>query len=178
MVNKKGSGIADPRSSDGVSLLISILVRFPLVGTVQFDSKQRRISLNFMLSHTLPPEELESCRQDIMACIKAYHFVTGKKPSHVDIRTQHPYDKFCLLTVERDLGSISKGEITLLSTVLDQKFHDHLILDDSEYIPDFVDDLEFPDDLIDNMFETVRAQKSARNLTALRENGRVLVFSK
>ena len=51
-------------------------------------------------------------------------------------------------------------------------------MDDSEFIPDFMDELDFPDELIDNMFETVRAQRAAKNLTALRENGRVLVFSK
>jgi hypothetical protein len=41
-----------------------------------------------------------------------------------------------------------------------------------------MDDPSFPDDFIDSMLENVRFQRSAKSLTALRENGRVLVFNK
>ena len=94
------------------------------------------------------------------------------------IKIQQPYDKFCVLSIVRDIATLSKGEITLLSTLLTEKFQECLILDGSEYIPDFIDDIDFSDELIDTMFEVVRAQRAAKNLTALRENGRVLVFSK
>jgi hypothetical protein len=178
MLGKNTSNTTDPRSSDGVSLLISILVRFPQIGTIQFDSKKRLLSLNFMLSQTVPSTDLDSFQKTIAANLKAYHYITGKKPSCVKIETKQPYDKFCMLSIVRDLASLSKGEITLISTLLAEKFHDCLILDDSEFVPDFVDELDFPDELIDSMFEVVRAQRAAKNLTALRENGRVLVFSK
>ncbi len=178
MLKKFTSNTTDPRTSDGVSLLISILVRFPQIGTVQFDSKHRLLSLNFMLSQTVSPQELDSFQNTISAHLKAYHFMTTKEPSCVKIEMKQPYEKFCMLSITRDLASLSKGEITLLSTILTEKFQDCLILDDSEFIPDFMDELDFPDELIDNMFETVRAQRAAKNLTALRENGRVLVFSK
>ena len=60
MSSKISSNTADPRSSDGVSLLISILVRFPQIGTIQFDSKHGLLSLNFMLSQTVSAEDIES----------------------------------------------------------------------------------------------------------------------
>lgn len=178
MVSRMNSNIPDPRSSDGVSLLISILVRFPQIGTIQFDSKNRLLTLNFMLSQTVMPKDLDSFKKTIAANLKAYHYITGKKPSCLKIETQQPYDKFCMLSIVRDLATLSKGEITLLSTLLTENFKECLILDGSEYVPDFVDDFEFSDELIDTMFEVVRAQRAAKNLTALRENGRVLVFSK
>src|SRR5665647_458503 len=178
MLKKNVSHSTDPRTSDGVSLLISILVRFPQIGTIQFDSKHRMLSLNFMLSQTVSPTDLESFQKAIAANLKAYHYITGKKPACVKIETKQPYDKFCMLSIVRDLASLSKGEITLISTLLAEKFHDCLILDDSEFVPDFIDELDFPEELIDNMFETVRTQRVAKSLTALRENGRVLVFSK
>jgi hypothetical protein len=178
MSGKLTSNTADGRHSDGVSLLISILVRFPQIGTVQFDSKQKLLSLNFMLAQTVTTDELDSFQKNMAANIKAYHYITGKEPSYVKIETKQPYEKFCMLSIIRDIASISKGEINLLSTLLVEKFHDCLILDDSEFVPDFMDELDFPEDLIDNMFDTVRTQRAAKNLTALRENGRVLVFSK
>ncbi len=178
MSNIISSNTADPRSSDGVSLLISILVRFPQIGTIQFDSKHGILSLNFMLSQTVSTEDIESFQKTIASHLKAYHYITGKEPSCVKIETKQPYEKFCMLSIVRDIASLSKGEIILLSTLLVEKFHDCLILDDSEFVPDFMDEIDFPEDLIDNMFDTVRAQRAAKNLTALRENGRVLVFSK
>ncbi|MHC1758552.1 MAG: hypothetical protein AB9917_03370 [Negativicutes bacterium] len=178
MGNKVISNTPDPRSSDGVSLLISILVRFPQIGTVQFDSKNRMLTLNFMLSQTVSPDDLEVFKKTIAANLQAYHYIVNKEPSSVIIKIQQPYDKFCVLSIVRDIATLSKGEITLLSTLLTENFQECLILDGSEYIPDFVDDIEFSDELIDTMFEVVRAQRAAKNLTALRENGRVLVFSK
>lgn len=178
MLKKITSNTTDPRTSDGVSLLISILVRFPQIGTIQFDSKHRLLSLNFMLSQTVSPQDLDSFQNTIATNLKAYHYITGKEPSCVKIETKQPYDKFCMLSIVRDLASLSKGEINLLSILLAEKFRDCLILDDSEFVPDFIDELDFPEELIDNMFETVRTQRVAKSLTALRENGRVLVFSK
>lgn len=178
MVTRGASKITDPRSSDGVSLLISILVRFPQIGTIQFDSKHRLLSLNFMLSQTVSPNELESFRNTIAANLKAYHFVTKKESVCVKIETKQPYEKFCMLSIVRDLASLSKGEITLISTLLVEKFHDCLIIDESEFVPDFFDEFGFPEELIDSMFETVQSQRAPKNLTALRDNGRVLVFSK
>lgn len=178
MLKKNTSHAVDPRTSDGVSLLISILVRFPQIGTIRFDSKDRLLSLNFMLSQTVSPTDLESFQKTIAAHLKAYHYITDKESACVKIETKQPYEKFCMLSIVRDIASLSKGEITLLSTLFTEKFHDCLILDDSESVPDFIDELDFPDELIDNMFETVRSQRVAKSLTALRENGRVLVFSK
>ena len=78
----------------------------------------------------------------------------------------------------QDLASVTRGELTLLITLLSEHFKDRIILDESEYMPDMFDEFSFPDDFIDSMLENVKFQRTAKNLTALRENGRVLVFSK
>ena len=178
MVPKISSNSTDTRSSDGVSLLISLLMRFPQIGTLQFDSKHRLLTMNFMLAQTVSATDLNSVKMAIDSHLKAYHFITGKAPSCLKITTKQPYEKFCMLSIVRDIATLSKGEITLLSTLLSENFRECLILDDSEYIADFVDDFEIPEEMIDSMFEVVRAQRAANSLTALRENGRVLVFSK
>ena len=178
MLNKTNSNNSDARSADGVSLLISILMRFPQIGTVQFDSKYRLLTLNFMVAQTVSTADLESLKKSIAAHLKAYHFVIGKTPILLKITTKQPYEKFCMLSIVRDIATLSKGEINLLSTLLAENFRECLILDGSEFAPDFVDDVEFPDEMIDSMFEVVRAQRAVSSLTAMRENGQVLVFKK
>ena len=169
---------ADERSSDGVSLLISILVRFPQIGTIHFESKNRILRLNFMLSRSIPSEEIKEIQARMADHIKAYHHVTGRNPTCVKFDCKQPYEKFCVFSLFRDLASLSKGELSLLITLITERFQDCLIIDDQDSLPDFMDDPGFPDDFIDSMLENVRFQRTAKNLTAMRENGRVLVFNK
>lgn len=168
----------EERSSDGVSLLISLLVRFPQIGTIQFESKSRHLRLNFMLSQSVFPADIEAFQTKIAANLKAYHHITGMNPTCVNIENKQPYEKFCMLSIVRDLASLSKGELALIISLLVERFHETLIIDDPDFLPDFMDDPVFPDDFIDGMLENVKFQRSAKSLTALRENGRVLVFNK
>ena len=169
---------SDERGSDGVSLLISILMRFPQIGTIHFESKNRILRLNFMLSRSVPPAEIQEIQKKMAEHIKAYHHVTGRKPTCVKFECKQPYEKFCIFSLFRDLASLSKGELSLIISLVTERFTDSLIIDDQDSLPDFMDDPGFPDDFIDSMLENVRFQRSAKNLTAMRENGRVLVFNK
>ena len=171
-------GLSESRSSDSVSLLISILVRFPQIGTVKIDSKKQVLWLNFMLAQSVVAEEIDKFQQQTLAALGAYHHITGQTATVFQIETKQPYEKFCLLSIGRDLASVTRGELTLLITLLSEHFKDRIILVDSEYMPDMFDEFSFPDDFIDSMLENVKFQRTAKNLTALRENGRVLVFSK
>ena len=65
----------------------------------------------------------------------------------------------------------------IVINLLTEAFGDNLVVEDRESV-DFMDEPGFPEDLIDSMMEAVRTQRAAKNLTAMRENGRVLVFNK
>jgi hypothetical protein len=170
--------LSESRSSDSVSLLISILVRFPQIGTVKIDSKKQVLWLNFMLAQSVVAEEIDNFQQQTLAALGAYHYITGQTATVFQIETKQPYEKFCLLSIGRDLASVTRGELSLLITLLSEHFKDRIILDDSEFMADMFDEFSFPDDFIDSMLENVKFHRTAKNLTALRENGRVLVFSK
>ena len=170
--------IADERGSDGVSLLISILVRFPQIGTINYESKNRIMRLNFMVARPIGDQEQEDLAQKLASHIKAYHFVTSQKPTCMKFECSQQYQKYHCISLERDLASLSKGELELVISMLSESFGEDLVVEDRESLPDFLDDPGFPEDLIDSMMETVRSQRAAKNLTAMRENGRVLVFNK
>jgi hypothetical protein len=145
---------------------------------VKIDSKKQVLWLNFMLAQSVIAEEIEKFQQQTLDTLGAYHHITGQTPTVFQIETKQPYEKFCLLSIGRDLASVTRGELTLLITLLSEHFKDRIILDESEYMPDMFDEFNFPDDFIDSMLENVKFQRTSKNLTALRENGRVLVFSK
>ncbi len=170
--------LSESRSSDSVSLLISILVRFPQIGTVKIDSKKQVLWLNFMLSQAVESEEIARFQKQTIEILQAYHHITGLVPTCLQIDAQHPYEKFCLLSIGRDIASLTRGELSLIITALSDNFKDKLMMDESSFEPELFDDFGFPDDLIDSMLENMKFQRIVKSLTALRENGRVLVFSK
>ena len=124
--------LSESRSSDSVSLLISILVRFPQIGTVKIDSKKQVLWLNFMLAQSVVAEEIDKFQQQTLAALGAYHHITGQTATVFQIETKQPYEKFCLLSIGRDLASVTRGELTLLITLLSEHFKDRIILDESE----------------------------------------------
>lgn len=170
--------IADERGSDGVSLLISILVRFPQIGTINYESKNRIMRLNFIVARAVSDEDQIALAQKLASHIKAYHYVTSQQPTCMKFECSHQYQQFYCISLERDLSSLSKGELDLVISLLSERFGEDLVIEDRESLPDFMDEPGFPEDLIDSMMEAVRTQRAAKNLTAMRENGRVLVFNK
>ena len=145
---------------------------------MHFESKSRILRLNFMVARFISATEKKEIQAKIAAHIKAYHFVTGRKPTCVKIECKQQYKQFYIFSLFRDLATLSKGELSLLIKLLTERFGDSLVIDDQDNLPDFMDDPGFPEDLIDSMLENVRFQRSAKNLTAMREDGRVLVFNK
>lgn len=170
--------IADDRGSDSVSLLISILIRFPQIGTINYESKNRTMRFNFIVARKIEADEQTALASTLAAHIKAYHFVTAQKPTWVKFECSHQYQEFYCVSLERDLVSLSKGELDLVISLLSERFGDSLVVEDREMLPDLLDEAVFPEELIDSMLESVRTQRAAKNLTAMRENGRVLVFNK
>ena len=67
--------LSESRDSDIVSLLISILVRFPQIGTVKIDSKKQVLWLNFMLSQSVTAEEIQNFEQQLINTLRAYYHI-------------------------------------------------------------------------------------------------------
>ena len=170
--------LSESRDSDSVSLLISILVRFPQIGTVKIDSKKQVLWLNFMLAQSVTAEEIQTFEQQLINTLRAYHHIARQSPTVCRIETKQPYERFNLVSIGRDLASMTRGELSLLITLLSEQFTDRILFDETEYVAEMIDEFGFPDDFIDSILENVKFQPTPKNLTALRENGRVLVFRK
>lgn len=176
-MKKSKINLSETRNSDSANLLISILIRFPQIGTVKLDSKKGLIGFDFMLSNEVAETELELYKEKLLQMLNAYHFVTQFKPSNIQLELRNLFKNYKFLSIRRDLASLSRGELSLIITSLADTFSARLLMDETGGIPDSFDEFGFPDELIDSMLENLRINKTSKNLTAMRENGRVLVFS-
>ncbi len=165
----------DEQISDGVNLLISILVRYPEIGTISFDPENNTLKFTFMLSGIPSQAEFAITKQLILESAAAYHFLEGLTVSASDVQLS-TYDQVTLLTILRDVHTLSKGEIDLVITLLRDKFKERLVTDHNDSILE--EDLLIQEELIDNMLDNMKRQHADHCLIGIREDGRVLVFNK
>lgn len=165
----------DEQMSDGVNLLISILVRYPEVGSISFDPTNQSLKLAFLLSGSPEKKQTAFLVKHIMDSISAYHVLKGEKETLVDVRVSN-YEPMAMLTIIRDVYSLSRGEIALLIALLRDKAKELLVTDPNEALLE--EDLLVQEELIENMLENMKKEYDSHSLIGIREDGRVLVFNK
>jgi hypothetical protein len=161
--------------SDGVNLLISILVRYPEVGAIDYDPDTQALKLTFMLSSLPLPEEFDVAKRTLCDSIDVFHMLEGFDDTFTDI-TLHVCDQVAMLKIVRDVKTLSKGEIALIITLLRDRFKNCLITDCNDAMLE--EDLIVQEELIENMLENLKKDHAGHKLIGIREDGRVLVFNK
>ncbi|MBP2654955.1 MAG: hypothetical protein H6Q73_2524 [Firmicutes bacterium] len=164
----------DSRMSDGVNLLISILVRYPEIGTIKYDANNNTIKFTFMLSGIVSEPDFAKAKRMVLDSIAAYHLLEGTR-AEVNAVSLSACVDVTVLTILRDVASLSKGEITLVIALLRDNCNDRLIADENDAMQE--EDLLVQEEVIDSMLENVKRQKNANGLIGIREDGRVLVFN-
>lgn len=166
---------SDERVSYGVNLLVSILVRYPEIGSINFDATNNTLKLTFMLATVPTDAEYADIKRILLTGISAYHVLEQSKENIAEI-TFSSCEQVAMLTIMRDVATLSKGEIGLIIGLLRDNFANNLIVDENAALLE--EDLIIQEELIGNMLENVKTQRSNNGLIGIREDGRVFVFNK
>lgn len=166
----------DQQVSDGANLLISMLVRYPEIGTINFDPEANSLKLTFMISGIPTIKDFESAKRLLINSIAAYHSLEGVTDSCIDVELSS-YEQVAILTVMRDVHTMSRGEIGLTIKLLRDRFADRLVADHNDAMLE--EDLLLQEEVIEDMLENMRRKDSDdHSLIGIREDGRVFVFNK
>lgn len=161
--------------SDSVELLISMLVRYPEIGTINFDPETNNIKVTFMMLKLFQEQELEVFIKTLTSCLETLHFFKGKEPEIIQVNYSFCED-VTLLEMKRDVSTLSGEEISLTTLIAKEYFGEFLMREgESESAGD---ELIGDEDLIGKLLENVRYAGSDKKLIAFREEGRVKVFNK
>ena len=162
--------------SDGANLIISMLVRYPEIGTINFDPDSNVLKLTFMISGIPTTGDFASCKQLMLNSIAAYHMLEGIAEFSAEIELSS-YEQVAMVTVIRDVQTLTRGEINLMIKLLKERFADRLVADHNDTMLE--EDLLFQDEVIEDMLENMRKQDNDHHsLIGIREDGRVFVFNK
>ena len=150
-------------------LLVSILLRYPEVGTISCSQKQQALVLKFLVAKDC---EYEGLKCKLTQALEMFHKIEGRKMKLLSIeRYQRDLD---LLVITRDLGSITQNEVNLIVEIIKKELGKQLIIDESSLLEE---EIVFQEEVINHMLAAIRSNGTEKNITALREDGRVLVFN-
>ena len=166
----------DQQVSDGANLLISMLVRYPELGTINFDPEENSIKLTFMISGIPTAVDFENLKRLIINSVAAYHLLEDIKTSSMDVELSS-YEQVAMLSIKRDVHTMSRGEINLTIKLLRDRFAERLVADHNDTMLE--EDLRLQEEVIEDMLENMRKQYNDNHgLIGIREDGRVFVFNK
>jgi len=161
--------------TDSVGLLISILVRYPEVATINFDPENHLLKFTFIYMQVLGKNELDNLHDKLMDSIEVYNLLEGKEPKFVSLSHQ-VCSNLTMIEVQRDVDTLVQEEITLIVDLFHQYLHSNLVTEENEQFIE--EDLIAQEELIEHMLESIKCSKQEKSLFAFREEGRVLVFNK
>ena len=161
--------------SDSVGLLVSMLVRYPEIGTINIDPVSNNIKLTFIMLKLIPEPVLEKFRQALLSCLETFHFLESETTELLEVDYSFCED-ITLLVIQRDVQSLTSEELSLTIAMVRESFAEYLVSDNEGEVAD--DQLLQEEELIGKMLENVRYTLPDKKMIGFREEGRVLIFNK
>jgi hypothetical protein len=160
---------------DSISLVTTLLVRYPELCTINYSPKGPLLKLSFILKSELNKKIIQKIQEDLMGCISTYmYFENKEEPHYFKVNYSHA-SGLTQLEITRDTATLTQREIALIVSFLNQEFN-NLLVSEAAVISE--DDLTDQDDFICYMLDNLRQKNPKNRLIAVREEGRVLVFKR
>lgn len=173
----KPSGMGIKPSNKDVEILATLLVAYPQVSRVTFDPKKKALNLAFLCKGPIKAKARESMCRSYLDSVHVYQEITGAKPAVLECSWEK-MDDFFIFLVERDVASLSPGELNLTVELIEDKVKVMYASEDHESQEAGEESGISPRVFLQDMVNQVRNLESTRKLVALREGERVLVFDK
>jgi hypothetical protein len=158
------------RVDDGVGLLISILLRYPEVCSVRYMRKQHALKFQFLL---FASTNLAFLPQTLLDALEAFHQLQESSMKICKVEGQQEEDYYHL-TVTRDVESMNQNEVGLIVELVKGTSMNELLYEEVELQED---ELHFQEEVIAQVLEHLQKNELDKNVIALRDDGRVLVYN-
>lgn len=161
---------------DAGKLLASILVVFPSVQSVTYDSKDETLELSFALNGKFSHDDFENFLNYVAESMETFHHLEGLSGATIDLNVEGIYGT-CFLNVRRDVATLTCRELSLLTELAANYFGDKLIEEYDDSIPD-EEYLMAQEDFLEQSLNNMRQLRVEGRLVGVRERERVVVYSR
>ena len=164
-------------SSDGIHLLASILVCFSEITTISYEPEDETLKITFSLRKEMNQEEFDRLSVFLAESIHTYHALEGFLDSRVNF-SMETHENLSFLHVTRDIATVSRGELSMMASIMKEQFGEGLLLD---YYSSGPVDPEFTaaqEETLDRMLGNLHSLSLSRRLVGVREGDHVLVYDR
>ena len=158
---------------NGLDLLISISLKHPELNAVRYDADHSIIGLEIALLGEITEENERLFIEHIYKCLELYHQGIKVNTSVLKVYFQR-LKEITLLHLQRDMGTMSEGEMELALNVILDCFPGQIIYDRG----DSITEEPFRNKVKQNLLRRISKDDSKNHFLAFRKQGRVLVFQK
>ena len=162
---------------DATRLLASILVVFPAVQSVTYESKGETLEFSFALNGKFSKVDFENFLRYVAESLDTYHHLEGLGGAKFELNVEGVYGTY-FLNVRRDVATLTCRELSLLTELAANYFGDKLI---EEYDEDYYSDEEYliaQEDYLEQCLNNMRQLRVEGRLVGVREHERVVVYSR
>lgn len=160
-------------SGNGLDMFISISLTYPELNAVRYDADHNIIGLEVAVQGEISAEEEISFLHCIYRSLDLYHRrqIINAEVAKVYLRR---LNELSLLHYERDMGTMSEGEMELVINLIRDNFPNRIIFDRG----DSITEEPFKHRVKQNLLRNISKNEDKHHFLAFRKKGRVLVFQK
>lgn len=167
---------AHERTGPGsAGLLVSILLRFPEVGSVTYDPGDHSLTFTMLFRGKLSAPDFASLRELVVESVLTLAALQGTDTRVVDVE-RTSLKGVTALVILRDAETLTREEIAMLIALIRDRSGDAMVVEAEGGLVE--EDLLMQEQLIDAALDDLRDARQQHNLIAYREGGRVMVFNK
>jgi len=160
---------------DASRLLASILVVYPSVQSVSYDSKSDMLELSFALNGKFSQDDFEDFLSHVAESVETFHHIEGLGGAKIELDVEGVYGT-CFLNVRRDMSTLTCRELSLLTELAQNYFGENLI-EEYEEIPD-EEYIMAQEDYLEQCLNNIRQLRIEGRLVGVREQERVVVYAR
>ena len=161
---------------DAGRLLASILVVFPAVQSVTYDSKDETLEFSFALNGKFSHEDFENFLNYVAESMETFHHLEGLSGATINLNVEGIYGT-CFLNVRRDVATLTCRELAMLTELAANYFGDKLIEEYDDSIPD-EEYLISQENYLEQCLNNMRQLRVEGRLVGVRERERVVVYTR
>ncbi|MBQ9486254.1 MAG: hypothetical protein IJU91_00420 [Selenomonadaceae bacterium] len=161
---------------DASRLLASILVVYPSVQSVTYDSKSDMLELSFALNGKFSQDDFEDFLSHVAESVETFHHIEGLGGAKIELDVEGVYGT-CFLNVRRDMSTLTCRELSLLTELAQNYFGENLIEECEGEMPD-EEYIMAQEDYLEQCLNNIRQLRIEGRLVGVREQERVVVYAR
>lgn len=161
---------------DAGRLLASILVVFPAVQSVTYDSKDETLEFSFALNGKFSHDDFEKFLNYVAESVETFHHLEGLSGAAIELNVEGIYGT-CFLNVRRDVATLTCRELSMLTELAANYFGENLIEEYDDSIPD-EEYLMAQENYLEQCLNNMRQLRVEGRLVGVREHERVVVYAR